>query len=209
MAPYRGSSPDKGREFDIAVEPRITTNDMWVMVRTACAGGGVTFGVEETFQTISRAGRMVSLMEEYLPAFPDSFSTFPIVAISHRSCGRLSTTFATRGVSLANQSFTDTPSTSRTTNRVKHRHLGEYGVSKLGDGRLAQRPRYPLLHCEGSRTRRGKQRTLRPDHPRASGGALHSIAYASGIERRFGSYRVKVPLQSGHAHPCDLGQGIC
>lgn len=77
VAPYRWEFADKGREFDIAVEPRITTNDMWVMVRTACAGGGVTFGMEETFKPYLERGELVSLMEEYLPAFPGFFLYFP------------------------------------------------------------------------------------------------------------------------------------
>lgn len=77
VAPYRWEFADKGREFDIAVEPRVTTNDMWVMVRTACAGGGVTFGMEETFRPYIERGELVSLLDEYLPAFPGFFLYFP------------------------------------------------------------------------------------------------------------------------------------
>ncbi|MGK6316414.1 LysR family transcriptional regulator [Neorhizobium sp. DT-125] len=76
VAPYRWEFEENGREFDVAVNPRITTNDMWVMVRTACAGGGVTFGMEDTFRPYLERGELVSLMEEYLPSFPGFFLYF-------------------------------------------------------------------------------------------------------------------------------------
>jgi DNA-binding transcriptional LysR family regulator len=34
-APYRWEFGENGREFDVAVDPQITTNDMWLMIRTA------------------------------------------------------------------------------------------------------------------------------------------------------------------------------
>ncbi len=38
LSPYRWEFADQGREFDVAVNPQLTTNDMRVMIRTACAG---------------------------------------------------------------------------------------------------------------------------------------------------------------------------
>jgi DNA-binding transcriptional LysR family regulator len=76
VAPYRWEFEENGREFDVSVNPRITTNDMWVMVRTACAGGGVTFGMEDTFKPYLERGELISLMEEYLPQFPGFFLYF-------------------------------------------------------------------------------------------------------------------------------------
>jgi DNA-binding transcriptional LysR family regulator len=76
VAPYRWEFEHDGREFDVAVNPRITTNDMGVMVRTACAGGGLTFGMEETFRPYLDRGELVSLMEDYLPPFPGFFLYF-------------------------------------------------------------------------------------------------------------------------------------
>lgn len=76
VAPYRWEFEHEGREFDVAVSPRITTNDMWIMVRTACAGGGVTFGMEETFRPYIKRGELVSLMEDYLPPFQGFFLYF-------------------------------------------------------------------------------------------------------------------------------------
>lgn len=77
VAPYRWEFTEAGREFDVAVEPRITTNDMWVMVRTASAGGGLTFGMEETFRPYIERGELVPVLEDYCPSFPGFFLYFP------------------------------------------------------------------------------------------------------------------------------------
>lgn len=76
-APYRWEFCDKGQHFDIAVEPQITTNDMSLMVRTALADGGITFGIEETFRRYIERGQLVSLLEEYLPPFPGFYLYYP------------------------------------------------------------------------------------------------------------------------------------
>jgi DNA-binding transcriptional LysR family regulator len=76
VAPYRWEFEEDGREFDVAVNPRITTNDMWVMVRTACAGGGLTFGMEETFRPYIERGELVPLLEQYCPPFKGFFLYF-------------------------------------------------------------------------------------------------------------------------------------
>jgi DNA-binding transcriptional LysR family regulator len=76
VAPYRWEFEEDGREFDVAVNPRITTNDMWVMVRTACAGGGLTFGMEETFRPYIEHGELVPLLEQYCPPFQGFFLYF-------------------------------------------------------------------------------------------------------------------------------------
>lgn len=76
-APYRWEFGEAGREFDVAVHPQITTNDMWLMIRTACAGGGITFGMEETFRPYIAAGELVPLLEDYCPPFAGFFLYFP------------------------------------------------------------------------------------------------------------------------------------
>jgi DNA-binding transcriptional LysR family regulator len=76
-APYRWEFGEEGREYDVAVDPEITTNDMWLMIRTACAGGGITFGMEETFSPYVASGQLVPLLEEYCPAFAGFFLYFP------------------------------------------------------------------------------------------------------------------------------------
>lgn len=77
VAPYRWEFEENGRDFDVAVNPRITTNDMWVMVRTACAGGGLTFGMEELFRPYVARGELVTLLDAWLPPFPGFFLYFP------------------------------------------------------------------------------------------------------------------------------------
>ena len=77
VAPYRWEYAEDGRDFDVAVEPRVTTNDMNVMVRLACAGAGLTFGMEETFRPYLDRGELVSVLEAYSPSFPGFFLFFP------------------------------------------------------------------------------------------------------------------------------------
>jgi DNA-binding transcriptional LysR family regulator len=77
VAPYRWEFEADGREFDVAVEPHVTTNDMGLMIRMACAGGGITFGMEETFRPYIARGLLVPLLEEFLPPFPGFFLYFP------------------------------------------------------------------------------------------------------------------------------------
>lgn len=77
VAPYRWEYAENGRDFDVAVEPRVTTNDMNVMIRLACAGTGLTFGMEETFRAHLDRGELVSVLEEFSPPFPGFFLFFP------------------------------------------------------------------------------------------------------------------------------------
>jgi len=77
VQPYRWEFEENGREFDVAVNPRVATNDMWVMVRTAVAGGGLTFGMEETFRPYIRRGELVPLLEAYCPPFAGFYLYFP------------------------------------------------------------------------------------------------------------------------------------
>ncbi|MBB4274252.1 DNA-binding transcriptional LysR family regulator [Rhizobium mongolense] len=61
----------------MAVNPQITTNDMWLMIRTARAGGGITFGMEETFRPLVSSGKLVPPLQEYCPPFAGFFLYFP------------------------------------------------------------------------------------------------------------------------------------
>jgi DNA-binding transcriptional LysR family regulator len=77
VAPYRWEFTEAGRDFDVDVRPIVTTNDIWVMTRTAVAGGGLTFGTEEGFRPYINRGELVPLLEEYCPPFPGFFLYFP------------------------------------------------------------------------------------------------------------------------------------
>jgi DNA-binding transcriptional LysR family regulator len=77
VAPYRWEFEENGVSFDVAVEPQITTNDLRLMLRTALAGGGITFALEETFRPFVATGGLVPLLGEFLPPFPGFFLYFP------------------------------------------------------------------------------------------------------------------------------------
>ncbi len=77
VAPYRWDFTENGRNFDVAVDPVMTTNDMGLMIRMACAGAGLTFGLEETFRPYLDRGVLVAMLEEYLPLFPGFFLYYP------------------------------------------------------------------------------------------------------------------------------------
>lgn len=69
-APYRWEFREKGRDFSLAVASRVTSNDMLLMIRTALAHGGVTIGMQDTFQPYIERGELVSVLDSYLPDFP-------------------------------------------------------------------------------------------------------------------------------------------
>jgi DNA-binding transcriptional LysR family regulator len=69
VAPYRWEFTESGRDIDVAVNPRVTTNDMGVMVRLACAGAGLTCGMEETFRPYIAKGELQPVLESFCPPF--------------------------------------------------------------------------------------------------------------------------------------------
>ena len=77
VAPYRWEFEVNGKAFDVAVEPRITTNDLRLMLRLALAGGGITFAPEETFRPYIENGQLVSMLDDFLPHFPGFNLYFP------------------------------------------------------------------------------------------------------------------------------------
>ncbi|MDE4704842.1 LysR family transcriptional regulator [Klebsiella pneumoniae] len=77
VAPYRWEFEENGRAFDVAVEPRITTNDLRLMLRLVLAGGGITFAPEETFRPYIENGQLVSMLDDFLPHFPGFYLYFP------------------------------------------------------------------------------------------------------------------------------------
>jgi len=77
LSPYRWEFADQGREFDVAVNPQLPTNDMGVMIRTACAGGGLSFGIEESLQPYIARGELVTLLDAWLPSFAGFYLYFP------------------------------------------------------------------------------------------------------------------------------------
>lgn len=76
-APYRWEFREDGRDFALTVAPRITTNDMLLMIRTALADTGITIGMEETFRPYIERGELVSVLDDFLPSFAGFFLYFP------------------------------------------------------------------------------------------------------------------------------------
>lgn len=76
-APYRWEFTENGRDFELAVDPAVTTNDMGMMVRMACAGAGITFGMVETFEAYFARGELMPLLEDYCPPFTGFYLYFP------------------------------------------------------------------------------------------------------------------------------------
>ncbi|EEQ1906738.1 LysR family transcriptional regulator [Escherichia coli] len=77
VAPYRWPFEENGRAFDLAIEPQITTNDLRLMLRLALAGGGITIATQETFRPYIESGKLVSLLDNFLPQFPGFYLYFP------------------------------------------------------------------------------------------------------------------------------------
>jgi DNA-binding transcriptional LysR family regulator len=77
VAPYRWEFTESGRDFAVDVNPRVTTNDMRVMIQLACAGAGFTFGMEETFRPYIARAKLVPLLEEFCPPFPGFHLYYP------------------------------------------------------------------------------------------------------------------------------------
>ncbi|GGE52211.1 LysR family transcriptional regulator [Agaricicola taiwanensis] len=76
-APYRWEFTEAGRDFDVAVAPAFTTNDMGMMIRMARAGAGVTFGMVETFQPLIDRGELVPLLQDFGPPFQGFYLYYP------------------------------------------------------------------------------------------------------------------------------------
>ena len=77
VAPYRWEFTEGGRDFAVDVNPRVTTNDMRVMIQVACAGAGLTFGMEETFRPYIARAELVPLLEKFCPPFPGFYLYYP------------------------------------------------------------------------------------------------------------------------------------
>lgn len=77
VSPYRWEFAEDGRDFDVDVNPEVTTNDMALMTRMACAGAGLTFGMTESFQPWIERGALTPVLEDYCPAFAGFFLFYP------------------------------------------------------------------------------------------------------------------------------------
>jgi DNA-binding transcriptional LysR family regulator len=77
VAPYRWEFAEEGREFAVAVDPEVTTNDMGLMVGMALAGAGLTVGMAETFAPWLNDGRLCAVLDPFCPPLPGFFLFYP------------------------------------------------------------------------------------------------------------------------------------
>lgn len=76
-APWRWEFEADGKPLDVMVNPQFTTNDLHLMLRTALAGGGITFAPWDCMRDHFANGTLVPLLEDYLPPFAGFYLYFP------------------------------------------------------------------------------------------------------------------------------------
>jgi DNA-binding transcriptional LysR family regulator len=77
VAPYRWEFTEEGRDFAVAVEPEMTSNDMALMVKMARAGAGLTIGMADTFAPWIETGELCPVLEPFCPPLPGFFLFYP------------------------------------------------------------------------------------------------------------------------------------
>jgi DNA-binding transcriptional LysR family regulator len=76
--PYRWEfSEDDGHDFSFAVDARVVTNDIALMVRLARAGVGLTMVMEEVVRSEIERGDLVPVLEAYSTPFPGYYLYYP------------------------------------------------------------------------------------------------------------------------------------
>lgn len=76
-APYRWEFTENGRDFDVAVDPAVTTNDMGMMIRMACAAPASRSAWWRPFSPISSAGTSCRCWRISVRPSQASISTIP------------------------------------------------------------------------------------------------------------------------------------
>jgi DNA-binding transcriptional LysR family regulator len=76
-APYRWELTENGREIELAIDARVDTNEMSVMVRLALDGVGIASGLERTWAPYIASGQLVPLLDRYCPPFPGFYLYYP------------------------------------------------------------------------------------------------------------------------------------
>lgn len=77
LAPYRWEFTENGRDFDVAVEPEMTTNDLRLMIRLALAGAGITFAVEECLRPWLASGALRPILTDFCPPYSGFYLYYP------------------------------------------------------------------------------------------------------------------------------------
>lgn len=77
MAPYRWEFTEDGRDFAVAVEPEMTTNDMALMIKMARAGAGLTIGLADSFAPWVETDELRPVLQSFCPPLPGFFLFYP------------------------------------------------------------------------------------------------------------------------------------
>jgi DNA-binding transcriptional LysR family regulator len=77
--PYRWefTDPEDGHDFAVAMEGRVATNDLSLMVRLAHDGVGLTMLMEEVVRAHIEQGELVPVLEAYSTPFPGFYLYYP------------------------------------------------------------------------------------------------------------------------------------
>lgn len=77
IAPHRWEFVENGHPFSVAVNPKLTTNDLRLMLRLSLAGAGITFAPEDCLREYFDDGTLIPLLEAFLPPFSGFSLYFP------------------------------------------------------------------------------------------------------------------------------------
>jgi DNA-binding transcriptional LysR family regulator len=77
LSAHRWEFIERGREFDVAVEPEMTTNDLRLMIRLALAGGGITIAPEDCLRPWLDSGELVPLLAKFAPEYSGFYLYYP------------------------------------------------------------------------------------------------------------------------------------
>jgi DNA-binding transcriptional LysR family regulator len=76
-APYRWEFSEDGHGFSVAVDARLVTNHLPLLLRLALAGIGLTLGGGEVVRAHIERGELVPVLEEYSPPFSGFYLYYP------------------------------------------------------------------------------------------------------------------------------------
>jgi DNA-binding transcriptional LysR family regulator len=77
VSAHRWEFIENGREFNVAVDPEITTNDLRLMIRLTLAGAGITIAPEDCLRPWLDTGELVGVLTDFAPTYPGFFIYYP------------------------------------------------------------------------------------------------------------------------------------
>lgn len=68
---------EEGRDFSVAIDARVLTNDPALNIRLALGGVGLSILLEASVHEYVERGELVPVLEEYCPPFPGLYLYYP------------------------------------------------------------------------------------------------------------------------------------